>query len=178
MFSGITKLSELNKEYRRLSLIHHPDVGGSVEYMQEINRCYNLKFRKIKQGSGLKANYPDIKFNYPDVKFNYPDVKLNHPMNKSKRKNKDNNALYKPSVLVVIITALCFLYVGSKLNNLIEVDVGFQPLIPTILTICIFTILINEMIKCKKEYGHVDIVLILFFASMVIIGIWGWFSCY
>ena len=171
MFSGITTLAELKKEYKRLSLIHHPDVGGSIEYMKEINRCYNLKFRKIKQGSGLKANYPEIR-------FNYPDVKLNHPMNKSKRKNKDNNALYKPSVLVVIITALCFLYVGSKLNNLIEFDVGFQPLIATILTICIFTILINEMIKCKKEYGHVDIVLILFFASMVIIGIWGWFSCY
>ena len=30
-------LDELKKEYRRLAMIHHPDVGGTVEAMQAIN---------------------------------------------------------------------------------------------------------------------------------------------
>lgn len=35
-------LSELKYQYRKLAAIHHPDRGGSVVYMQEINAQYDL----------------------------------------------------------------------------------------------------------------------------------------
>lgn len=36
-FSNCRSLDELKAEYRRLTLKHHPDVGGDVETMKEIN---------------------------------------------------------------------------------------------------------------------------------------------
>jgi len=37
-------LDELKKEYRRLAMIHHPDVGGTVEAMQAINAEFEALF--------------------------------------------------------------------------------------------------------------------------------------
>lgn len=34
-FINVTTLDELKKQYRRLAMIHHPDVGGDVETMQK-----------------------------------------------------------------------------------------------------------------------------------------------
>ena len=36
-FTNIKTLDDLKKEFRRLAMIHHPDRGGDVETMKEIN---------------------------------------------------------------------------------------------------------------------------------------------
>lgn len=41
-------LEELKKLYKKLSLKHHPDVGGSNEAMKEVNAEYTALFEKLK----------------------------------------------------------------------------------------------------------------------------------
>ena len=43
-------LADLKKEYRELALKHHPDKGGDVEVMAEINNEYEKLFAILKQG--------------------------------------------------------------------------------------------------------------------------------
>ena len=43
-------LADLKKAYRELALKHHPDKGGSVETMAEINNEYEKLFATLKQG--------------------------------------------------------------------------------------------------------------------------------
>lgn len=47
-FSGVTTLEELKKEYRQLCMLHHPDLGGNTETMQQINREYEHVFNLLK----------------------------------------------------------------------------------------------------------------------------------
>lgn len=54
-FSNITSLEELKKEYRRLSMIHHPDVGGDTVTMQEINAEHDEIFEILKAAHNNKA---------------------------------------------------------------------------------------------------------------------------
>jgi hypothetical protein len=53
-FSRIDDLDTLKSEYRRLALENHPDRGGNVEVMQEINGEFALMFRIIEK-RGPKA---------------------------------------------------------------------------------------------------------------------------
>lgn len=46
-FVGIKTLDDLRKEYRRLAVLHHPDKGGRVEDMQEINAEYDVFSKKL-----------------------------------------------------------------------------------------------------------------------------------
>ena len=41
-FIDIKEKGDLKSRYRKLSFINHPDKGGEVEKMQEINSEYNL----------------------------------------------------------------------------------------------------------------------------------------
>lgn len=47
-FNNPTTLEELKKEYKRLAVQHHPDMGGSTEEMQEINTEYEKLFGQLK----------------------------------------------------------------------------------------------------------------------------------
>ena len=47
-FENCRTLDELKSEYRRLARIHHPDVGGDVATMQEINRQYEAAFNRLE----------------------------------------------------------------------------------------------------------------------------------
>jgi len=47
-FSSPKTLEELKKQYKRLALQHHPDIGGSESDMKEINAEYDLLFAKLK----------------------------------------------------------------------------------------------------------------------------------
>ena len=47
-FTQCKNLEELKKEFRRLAMIHHPDRGGDVETMKEINNEYDMMFPVLK----------------------------------------------------------------------------------------------------------------------------------
>lgn len=47
-FNKIETLEELKKEYHRLVMMHHPDIGGKLEIMQDINQEYEFVFQKVK----------------------------------------------------------------------------------------------------------------------------------
>ena len=47
-FENISTLEELRKQYKELLKIHHPDNGGNVSEMQEINSEYDRMFKLLK----------------------------------------------------------------------------------------------------------------------------------
>ena len=47
-FKNCTTLEELKKEYRKLAMQNHPDRGGDVATMQEINNQYEKMFKLLK----------------------------------------------------------------------------------------------------------------------------------
>lgn len=47
-FINSQTLEELKKQYKKLAVKNHPDVGGTVEDMQEINAEYDILFAKLK----------------------------------------------------------------------------------------------------------------------------------
>ena len=70
----IETLEELRKEYKRLSLKHHPDRGGKTEDMQTINAEYekllSLVGNKRKSAKGetyTKAEYDWTKDRFRDI---------------------------------------------------------------------------------------------------------------
>lgn len=46
-FNDVTTLEELKATYKKLAMRNHPDLGGSVEAMQEINAEYEEMLRKL-----------------------------------------------------------------------------------------------------------------------------------
>lgn len=54
-FHDCTTLGELKKQYRRLAMIHHPDVGGDPETMKEINNEHDALFERIKARHNAEA---------------------------------------------------------------------------------------------------------------------------
>lgn len=57
-FTNCKNLEELKKEYRRLAMIHHPDRGGDVEIMKEINNEYDTMFPVLKLKHNQSAAEP------------------------------------------------------------------------------------------------------------------------
>lgn len=48
-FTDCKTLDELKAEYRRLIKIHHPDRGGDVETMKQVNNDYEARFEVLKK---------------------------------------------------------------------------------------------------------------------------------
>mgnify|MGYP002777878582 CR=1 FL=1 len=44
-FAGLSSVEEIKKAYRKLAFQHHPDMGGDLATMQEINRQYEIALR-------------------------------------------------------------------------------------------------------------------------------------
>lgn len=55
-FINCNTLEELKAEYKRLVKIHHPDAGGDVEIMKEINNEYEKAFEILKDRHNSKAD--------------------------------------------------------------------------------------------------------------------------
>jgi len=47
-FTNPQTLEDLKKQYKKLAMKNHPDVGGTDEAMKEINAEYDLLFAKLK----------------------------------------------------------------------------------------------------------------------------------
>lgn len=54
-FKDINTLEELRRQYRDLLKMHHPDNGGNVSDMQEINAEYDRLFKVLKDRHESKA---------------------------------------------------------------------------------------------------------------------------
>lgn len=50
-----TTLEELKQEYKRLAMLHHPDLGGDTETMKAINNEYDALFEELKHTHKNKA---------------------------------------------------------------------------------------------------------------------------
>ena len=54
-FAQCKTLDDLKKEFRRLAMIHHPDRGGDVETMKEINNEYDMMFPVLKAKTAAQS---------------------------------------------------------------------------------------------------------------------------
>ena len=54
-FTGITTIDELKKVYRKLCQLNHPDNGGNVTIMAEINTEYTTVFNELKTAHNKTA---------------------------------------------------------------------------------------------------------------------------
>jgi hypothetical protein len=57
-FQNCTSLSALRKELRRLAKLHHPDVGGSLATMQDINAQYDQAKKRLESPGAGRAYTP------------------------------------------------------------------------------------------------------------------------
>jgi hypothetical protein len=73
-FSHITTLEELNKEWKRLMLLHHPDRGGSEETTKEINSQRDKREKEIElgyTGNSRSYDYQRAAYKHYDFANNY-----------------------------------------------------------------------------------------------------------
>ncbi len=85
-FNNITTLEQLGKQYRDFLKEHHPDNGGDVATMQEINAEYDKMFKILKDrhdsntdgstNENAKSDYNSMKYDFTE------DVKLREMLNK------------------------------------------------------------------------------------------------
>lgn len=81
-FKNVDTLEELRKQYKELLKVHHPDNGGNVPAMQDVNAEYDKLFKILKDrhdskttGTG-KTSYDNIKYDFTE------DAKLREVLNK------------------------------------------------------------------------------------------------
>ena len=83
-FNNINTLEELRKQYKDLLRIHHPDNGGNVADMQDINAEYDRLFKVLKDKHQSKAT-DDSKGNddFNNMKYDFTeDQKLREVLQK------------------------------------------------------------------------------------------------
>lgn len=69
-FNNIKTLEQLKKEYHKLVMKHHPDVGGKEELMKEINNEYEKLFDIVKNRHiNKEGEYYDKKTNEASSEF-------------------------------------------------------------------------------------------------------------
>ena len=61
-FNGVKNLEELRTRYKDLLKANHPDNGGDVGTMQEINAEYDKAFKALKAGAKLEDEKEAIKW--------------------------------------------------------------------------------------------------------------------
>ena len=82
----INTLEELRRQYRDLLKMHHPDNGGNVSDMQEINAEYDRLFKVLKDRHESKAadnKENNTKTDFNNMKYDFTeDAKLREMLNK------------------------------------------------------------------------------------------------
>lgn len=82
-FKNVETLEELRKQYKELLKKHHPDNGGDVAKMQEINSEYDKLFKLLKDKHEHNAKHTDNKSDYNNMKYDFSeDEKLRNILNK------------------------------------------------------------------------------------------------
>ena len=76
-FENISTLEDLRKQYKELLKLHHPDNGGNVSEMQEINAEYDRLFKILKNQhennfcsdmASTNADYNNMKYDFAEDK--------------------------------------------------------------------------------------------------------------
>lgn len=81
-FKNVNTLEELRKQYKELLKIHHPDNGGNVAQMQEINVEYDKLFKLLKNKHDSTATNND-KTSCDNMKYDFTeDALLREMLNK------------------------------------------------------------------------------------------------
>lgn len=84
-FENISTLEELRRQYKELLKLPHPDNGGNLEIMQEINAEYDRLFKVLKDRhencnasdcNNANTNYNNMKYDFAE------DEKLREMLNK------------------------------------------------------------------------------------------------
>ena len=75
-FNYISNLDELRSEYKKLIKKYHPDNGGSVRAMQEVNNEYETLFAQLKKQANQASDNQTDTFNFES------DVVLRDVVNK------------------------------------------------------------------------------------------------
>ena len=84
-FDNISTLEELRMQYKELLKLHHPDNGGILEIMQEINAEYDRLFKILKNQheNNYSSNNTSAENNYSNMKYDFAeDEKLREMLNK------------------------------------------------------------------------------------------------
>lgn len=84
-FNNINTLEELRKQYKELLKLHHPDNGGNVSEMQEINAEYDQLFKVLKNQheNNCSSNRASTSTDYNNMKYDFAeDEKLREMLNK------------------------------------------------------------------------------------------------
>ncbi|KIR01623.1 hypothetical protein P261_00437 [Lachnospiraceae bacterium TWA4] len=55
-FSTVKDLNELRKQYRHLVKMYHPDNGGNLEVIKEVNVEYEQLFKQLKNHESVTGN--------------------------------------------------------------------------------------------------------------------------
>lgn len=81
-FKNVNTLEELRKQYKELLKVHHPDNGGNVSAMQDVNAEYDKLFKTLKDRHDSKTTDND-KTSYENMKYDFTeDLKLREMLNK------------------------------------------------------------------------------------------------
>lgn len=84
-FENISTLEELRKQYKELLKLHHPDNGGNLEIMQEINTEYDRMFKILKDRheNNYSSDKSSTNTDYNSMKYDFAeDEKLREMLNK------------------------------------------------------------------------------------------------
>ena len=72
-FENIRTLEQLRKQYKELLKLHHPDNGGDLQIMQEINAEYDRMFKILKDqhendfgDNCTESNYNHMKYDFAE----------------------------------------------------------------------------------------------------------------
>lgn len=83
-FENINNLEELRKQYKELLKLHHPDNGGNLKIMQDINTEYDRLFKILKDQheNSYSSDNASAGNNYSNMKYNFAeDEKLREMLN-------------------------------------------------------------------------------------------------
>lgn len=82
-FRNVSTLEELRKQYKELLKLHHPDNGGDVGIMQEVNAEYDALFKRLKDCHESSAKDSEERTSYNNMKYDFAeDEKLRDILNK------------------------------------------------------------------------------------------------
>ena len=112
-FKNVNTLEELRKQYKELLKIHHPDNGGNMSDMQEINAEYDRLFQLIKDRHDSKTtdkentSYDNMKYDFSEDRalrdmlneiIGFSGITIHHTLNLMSQNPRQNIFIFLFSI--------------------------------------------------------------------------------